>query len=165
MNSCFALIYRAHQHGIASRRGPSRLVWLCACAKYQKNHRWRRQMSAVFSGYNLSHTYITVVFHLHGQTGPFTVWVNVVQELRLPLFCTNQFQFRKTAPKVWDWYQRWLWRNGRRISVCPSGRIGLPFQMFRCSRKFSGGTTQKVVFHLLSNLIFRKLFVDGKQPT
>ena len=39
------------------------------------------------------------------------------------------------------------------------------FQMFRCSRKVSAGTTQKVVFHLLSNRIFRKIWVDGKQPT
>ena len=31
--------------------------------------------------------------------------------------------------------------------------------MFRCSRKFSAGTTQKVVLHLL--WIFQKLFVDG----
>ena len=31
--------------------------------------------------------------------------------------------------------------------------------MFRCSRKFSAGTTQKVVLHLLS--IFPKRFVDG----
>ena len=31
--------------------------------------------------------------------------------------------------------------------------------MFRCFRKFSAGTTQKVVLHLLS--IFQKLFVDG----
>ena len=44
-------------------------------------------------------------------------------------------------------------------------KTGLPYQMFRCSRKFSTGTTQKVVFHLLSNGIFRILFVQGKQPT
>ena len=31
--------------------------------------------------------------------------------------------------------------------------------MFRCSRKFSAGTTQKVVLHLLS--IFQKRFVGG----
>ena len=37
-------------------------------------------------------------------------------------------------------------------------------QRFRCSRKFSAGTTQKVVLHLLSNHIFRNLFVNGKQP-
>ena len=34
-------------------------------------------MSTVFSGYNLSHTYVTVVYHLHGKTVPFTVWVMV----------------------------------------------------------------------------------------
>ena len=37
-------------------------------------------------------------------------------------------------------------------------------QRFRCSRKFSAGTTQKVVLDLLSNQIFRILFVNGKQP-
>ena len=36
--------------------------------------------------------------------------------------------------------------------------------MFRCSRKFSVGKTQKVVFHLLSNRISRKILVNGKQP-
>ena len=29
---------------------------------------------------------------------------------------------------------------------------------------FSAGTTKKVMFYLLSNQIFRKLFVNGKQP-
>ena len=43
-------------------------------------------------------------------------------------------------------------------------KTGLPFQMFRCSRKFSAGTTQDVLFHLLSNRIFWKLFENGKQP-
>ena len=36
--------------------------------------------------------------------------------------------------------------------------------MFRCSRKFSEPTTQKVVFHLLSNRVSRKILVNGKQP-
>ena len=56
--------------------------------------------------------------------------------------------------------------NGTRISVwnISSGKTGLPFQMFRCSRKFSVGKTQKVVFHLLSNRISRKILVNGKQP-
>ena len=36
--------------------------------------------------------------------------------------------------------------------------------MFRCSRTFSAGTTKKIIFHLLSNRIFRKRFVNGKQP-
>ena len=35
--------------------------------------------------------------------------------------------------------------------------------MFRCSQKCSAGTTQKVVFHLISKWIFGKLFVTGKQ--
>ena len=39
-------------------------------------------------------------------------------------------------------------------------KTGLSFQMSRCS----AGMTQKVEFHLLSNRIFRKLFVKGKQP-
>ena len=52
-----------------------------------------------------------------------------------------------------------------RISVwnISSGKTGLPFQMFRFSRKFSVGKTQKVVFHLLTNRISRKILVSGKQ--
>ena len=37
-------------------------------------------------------------------------------------------------------------------------------QRFLCSRKFAAGTTQKVVLDLLSNQIFRILFINGKQP-
>ena len=39
---------------------------------------------------------------------------------------------------------------------------GLHFLKFRCSRKFSTGKTRKVLLHLFSNRIFRKL-VNGKQ--
>ena len=110
-----------------------------------------------------------VVYYLHGQTGRSTVWengnqnlglVNVVTESRLPFVQISYF-CRKTATKAWNWYKRWLWRNGTWI---PSWKTGLPFQRFRCSRKFSVGTTQKVMLHLLANPIFRKLFVNGKQP-
>ena len=41
---------------------------------------------------------------------------------------------------------------------------GLPVQMFCCSRTFSTETTRKVVFHLLSNRIFQRHFINGKQP-
>ena len=41
----------------------------------------------------------------------------------------------------------------------PLETTGLPFQMFRRTRKFSAGTT-----HLLSNRIFRKVLVNSKQP-
>ena len=70
----------------------------------------------------------------------------------------------KTTAKAWNCYQRWLCRNGTRISFCniSSGKTGPPFQVFRCSRKFSvGKRTQKVVFHLLSVRISRKVFVNG----
>ena len=36
--------------------------------------------------------------------------------------------------------------------------------MFRCSWKFSAGKTQRVMFHVLSSRIFRKLLVNSKQP-
>ena len=39
---------------------------------------------------------------------------------------------------------------------------GLPFYMLRCSWNFSTETTRKVMYHLLFNRIFRKLFVSGK---
>ena len=56
--------------------------------------------------------------------------------------------------------------NGTRISLwnIPSGKTGLPFQTFRCSRKFPNGTTREVMYHLLSNRNFRKVFVNGEQP-
>ena len=80
--------------------------------------------------------------------------------------CSNQFHLPwKTAAKGWNWYQRWPWRNRTHISVwkIPTGKTGLPFQTYRCFLKFSTETTRKVVFHLLSNWISQKLFVNGKQ--
>ena len=83
---------------------------------------------------------------------------------RLPFVQISSIYW-KTAAKAWNWYQRWLWRNGTRISVCniSSGKTGLPFQLFRCSRKFSvGKRSQKFVFHLLSSGFpgkFTKIFV------
>lgn len=74
----------------------------------------------------------------------------------------KSFQFsEKTDTKAWNWYQTWLWANGAQISMW--NITGLPFQVFRCCRKFSAATTQKIVLHLLSNRIFRKRFVNSKQ--
>ena len=166
MNSCFALIYRAHQHGIASRRTFSADMALRMCEVSEKQVVTSPNVGCFLRLCNLSITYVTLVYHLHGQSGPFTVWVNgSSRNCVYHYFVQISFSYRKTAAKVWNWFQRWLWRNGTRISVCPSGRTGVPFRMFRCSRKFSGGTTQKLVFHLLSNRISRNLFVNGKQPT
>ena len=94
----------------------------------------------------------------------FRTVVNFVPESRLPFVQISSI-YRKTAAKAWNRYQRRLWRNGTLISVwnIPPRKTGLPFQMFRCSCKFSAGTTQKVVFHSLSNWIFRTILVNGKQ--
>ena len=46
------------------------------------------------------------------------------------------------------------------FGIFQAGKIGLPFQMFYCSRKFSTETIQQVLFHLL----FWKLFDHEKQP-
>ena len=83
------------------------------------------------------------------------------------IICTNQFHLPKKAAKACNWYQRWLWRNGTRISVwnIPSGKARLPFQMFRCSRKFSFGTDPKIRVPFTFHRISRKMFVNGKQPT
>ena len=50
-----------------------------------------------------------------------------------------------------------------RVWNIPTGQTELPFQTFRFFRKFSIRTTRKIVFHLLSNRIFQKLFLNGKQ--
>ena len=50
-------------------------------------------------------------------------------------------------------------------SNIPSGKIGLPFQMFRCTRKFSPVTTKKSCSILVhSNQTFKILFLNDKQP-
>ena len=38
------------------------------------------------------------------------------------------------------------------------------FETFHCSRNFSTETIQQVLFHLLSNRVFWKLFEHWKQP-
>ena len=58
-------------------------------------------------------------------------------------------------------FKKWNTNFGWNI---PIGKTGLLFQTFRCSRKFSTETIRNVVFHQLSNRIFRTLFVNGKQP-
>ena len=93
-----------------------------------------------------------IACHLRGQTSRSTVWANGTQNSGLVnfvpesclLFVQISFIFRKTTAKAWRWCQRWLWKNGTRISVwnISSGKIGLPFPMFRCSRKFATETTR-----------------------
>ena len=105
--------------------------------------------------------------YLHGQTGRLTVWANSKKDSGFHseivfTICTNLFLLPKTAAKVWNCYQRWALTNGTLISVwnIPSEMIGLPFQMFPCSRKFSTGTTRKSVFHLLHGFTFQPDFPE-----
>ena len=81
--------------------------------------------------------------------------------------CTKQFTvpFTEKQPR---WPETGIkdGLNGTRIFLwnIPSGKTGLSFQISRCPRKFSPRTTEKVMFHLLCNRIFRNLFVNSKQP-
>ena len=78
-------------------------------------------------------------FFLHLLTD-WTTFHHYLGSLEQDTICTVSSIYWKTAAKAWNWYQ---------ISVCniSSGKTGLPFQVFRCSRKFSVGKTHKVVFH------------------
>ena len=66
--------------------------------------------------------------------------VNFAPESRLP-FVQNSSIYQKKEARKWPEIsiKDMLGRNGTRISVCkiPSEKIGLPFQMFHSSRKFS----------------------------
>ena len=85
--------------------------------------------------------------------------VNFVLKSCLP-FVQIRSIYPKTASKAWNWYQRWMGRNGIWISVWKilSGKTGLPFQMFRCSRKFSAWTTQEVVLLIFFQPDFPETF-------
>ena len=63
--------------------------------------------------------------------------------------------YRETTAKAWKMaLKKWNTNFCLEYSI-PKNR--LPFQMLRFSRKFSAGTTQEVVFHLLFNRVLRKL--------
>ena len=81
-----------------------------------------------------------VTFLIHGQAGRSTVWangtqnlglVNFVPESRLPFVQISSI-YHKTTAKALTRYQRWLWRNGSRISVWIF-RPEKQDNLFRCS--------------------------------
>ena len=120
-------------------------------------HVWRLTSSSHFScllylDYASQGVTKKVLYHLHWQTGWFTVWVNgrqnlglvnFIPESRLPFVQISSIH-RKMATKAWTRYQWWLWRNGTRISVwnISTTKTGLPFQMFHSSREFSTENTR-----------------------
>ena len=94
----------------------------------------------------------------------FTVWVNGKQNSEKVNFLRNSvYHVHKPVP-----FKGKLLRKPETGMVSnmtistehefPSGKTELLFQIFSCSWKFSTGMTQKVVFNLLSDRIFRKRF-------
>ena len=74
--------------------------------------------------------------------------LTVVGWRRLSRFPAKMTLVHVRAPLIIEKISVWLWRNGTRIFVWnnSSGKTGRPFQMVRCSRKFSAGTTKKSCF-------------------
>ena len=114
-----------------------------------------------------------VVYHLFRRTDRFTVWANSEHFKFSPgiafAICTNQFHSSKKWPRrpAETRIKHGFEENGTRISVwnIPFGKKeDYLVQEFHCSLKLCTGTTQKVVFHLLSNRIFRNILVNGKPP-
>ena len=74
----------------------------------------------------------------------------------------------KTALKRAELFSLHSQTAARLASLSPSPTVEpVVTGYFRCCvapGNFPAGTTQKVVFRLLSNRIFRKLFANGKQP-
>jgi len=64
---------------------------------------------------------ILVVYHLQGQTGRFTVWENGKDNSGMVNSVPDSHSSKKGRISLWN---------------TPSGKKGIPFQTFRCSRKF-----------------------------
>ena len=79
--------------------------------------------------------------------------------------CTNQLHLPKNCRERLKLVSKMaLKKSNTNFRLGHSDRTNkTTFQAFRYSRKFSTETTQKIVFNLFSNRIFRKLFENGKQ--
>ena len=115
----------------------------------------------------LSYARQSVVYHLHGRTGWSTLWANCSQIQNCVKFrpgiaftiCTNRFHLPEND------------RKGRKLVLQMAlKKWNTNFRLEYFVRKnrttFSDVWNDlKGVFHLLSNRIFRKLFVNGnRQP-
>ena len=110
------------------------------------------------------------VYRVEGKTGWFAVSVNgkqnsglfyFIPESRLPFLQISSIYCEKAA-KALDWYQRYLWRNGTRISVwnIPSGKTGMNDEWMNDRKNDS-----KVrVPYTFQPDFPERLFVNGKQP-
>ena len=82
------------------------------------------------------------LFHSHLKILP--EWLKVKRESYLLFEKSVLCSYQKMAAETWNWYQRWLEEIAAQISIwnIPSGKTGLPSQMFQCSRKFSTKTNK-----------------------
>ena len=108
---------------------------------------------------NRSCTFNVAMFLIHGQAGrSIASHAGVFRGARfssLPgkfcpgisfTICTNQFNLPKNDREGLNPVSKMAlkkWITNFRLDI-PSGKTGKSFQMFRCSRKFSDGTIQKV---------------------
>ena len=111
-----------------------------------------------------------VVSHLHGQPSGFTsgLMASKIQDWLISsrnrfYHVYNKISFIKKRPSRPEHFELKKWNTNFRLQHSLRKNRNT-FQKFHCSCKFSAGSTQTVAFQLLSNRIFRKLFVNGKQP-
>lgn len=108
-----------------------------------------------------------ILTFFNGQTGnQNSVLVNFAQE---SLFTTStNHSCSELTMKAWNRSQRWVWRNGTWISVknVLTRKTGLTSQTVTLCYfwRLSTVMTWKVLFYLLSNWNFRKLFENDKPP-
>ena len=92
---------------------------------------------------------------------------NFVVESHLPLIAQISYIHQKPTAKAWNWYQRWLWRNGTRISVWnnPSGNTGLPsFSDVLLLLEIVHWNDSKNRAPFTFQLDFSETFGNGQQP-
>ena len=89
-------------------------------------------------------------------------------ESRLQFVQIKSVRFTGKRPRRPQWYQTDGLEEMERefpIGIFLPEKTGLPLQMFRCSRKFSPGTTQKRHVPFTFQPDFPETFVNGKHAT
>ena len=111
---------------------------------------------------------IIVVYHLHGQTRRLTIWVNGKQHSGLVNFLSwnRLYNLHKSSPFTEKRRQKPEADIKEELEYTfPFGKFQPVKQdyLFRCSVASGNFPLTRPVFHLLSNRICRKIFVNGKQ--
>ena len=129
-----------------------------------------RRVTIIFTWKKFSSYKRGLFYHLHPQTGRFTIWVNGKQnsalvnfatESRLPFLQISSIYCKTTAKAFQKLVSKMAleqWTTNLRVEHSDREN-STPFQTFRCSRKFS----TKVVFLIISNQRFSQFFRNSKQ--